>query len=100
MNVTLHLKYSGIVRQLLPGSLKFNQRRFIVQMSSIEILRLRQVCFARIGSETKRIFDRLFRRCETRRGMVVVKEVKKIMSVGEFAICLEERRIPCDCLVE
>ena len=32
--------------------------------------------------------------------MIVAKKVKKIMSIGEFAIRLEERGIEGDCLVE
>src|SRR5207248_5813603 len=100
LNVAFHLENPCVIRQFSPGNFEFSECRLIIQMSSIEIFRFGQVCFARIGAETKRRFDGLFRQCETRRRVVVAKKVKKTVSVGEFTIGLEEGWIAGDCLVE
>ncbi len=82
----LQFEYPGIIGQALAGNFQFSQRAVIIEVSSIKILRAREVCFACIRAEAKCGLDGRFRQRQARRSMVVAKDVKEVMSPGQLAV--------------
>src|SRR5262245_25573546 len=62
--------------------------------------RMRQVCFACIRTQAKRRVESRLRQGKARRRTVKTKVVKLIMNPHKLAICLEERRIVCNSLIQ
>src|SRR5439155_25639297 len=92
--------YPGIIGQALAGNFQFSQRAVIIEVSSIKILRAREVCFACIRAEAKCRFDSRFRQRQARRSMVMAEDVEEVMSPGELTVPLEKRWVSRDSLVQ
>src|SRR5437773_1745089 len=100
LDETFQLEYSGIIGQRLASSFQFSQSAVVIEVSTIKIPRDCEMCVACIGTEANRGRDRGFCHGQAIRSMVVAKEVKYIMSIGELAIRFEKGRIMRDCLVQ
>src|SRR4029077_13015342 len=90
LNETLQLEYPGIIGQSLAGNLQLSQSAVIIEISPIKIPRTREVCFTRIGTKASCRLNGCFRQRQALRSMVEAKKVKRVMSVGELAICPEK----------
>src|SRR6266508_6896443 len=55
---TRQLEYVCIIGQTLTGNFQLGQGSVIVEVSSIEVLRARKVCFARVGTKAKSRLNR------------------------------------------
>src|SRR6266567_2965432 len=91
LDKTLQLKYPRIIGQALAGSFQFSQGAVIIEVSPIKISRAREMRLACIGTKAKRLLDRRFSHGQAVGRMVMAKEVKYVMSIGELAICFEKR---------
>src|SRR4029077_1799775 len=100
LDVTFQFGHPGVIGQVAAGNFQFGQRVAIIEVASIEILRAREMCFARIRTEAKRRLDGGFRQRQTRARMVVAEAVKDVMNPGQLAIRLEKRWVPRDTLVQ
>src|SRR6266567_2520899 len=99
-DVTLQRGDPWIARYAAVGNLEFSQSTTIIEVSKVEIPRMRQMSFASIGSKANGSLDSRFGLGQARWSMVPAEKINREFSKGELAIRIEKRRITRNSLVQ
>src|SRR4029077_12247425 len=82
-----------VVRKFALSLNQFLTRPRIIQITPEKVIRLREMCFARIRLETNRSLYTALSQRQTSFSVIVIREIHLIVRKGELAVGKQKRRI-------
>src|SRR5204863_577208 len=94
------LKDSRIIRQRSASYVQLGKGAVVVERAAKEMCAARKVRFARVRTQTQCFLNRSFCQCQTRRSVIIAKEIELVVRKSQLAISKKKRRVARNRLIE